>query len=636
MTRFRVIQLLTAVLLAYVLLQQLRAHAAEPDSRVGEKIGPITFKDIRYLRRTLNDFRNKRAFVVIATNTTCPVAQQYFPKLIQMEQKYRDQGVQFVALYTSDAESVIEMAEHALKFDLPFPVVQDIEHQCIQAIGLSRTPEVAVLDAEYLLRYRGRIDDQFRTGGAQAAATQENLKDAIDAVLAGTDVPLEETPVDGCAITPTPNAEPRSDITYAEHIRPLLQKHCAECHRPGTEAPFSLLTYEDVTAHGAMIAEVVEEQRMPPWYAGPFHRDFINARGMSRDERVLVTGWVAAGMPAGDLQQDVNQPPTDDAGFQWTIPEPDKVIAMSEPHTLPATGFIPYQYCELPYDFQNDTWLQSIEIVADNPRVVHHCFLLANSTFISAKVPGVQPLDLEGTGIGLCIPKGTRFTLQMHYTTTGKPETCRIAVGLKYCREPVQKRIQVLRLKKDDFKVPAGDPHYEVAESIALDKDSLGFGLLAHMHLRGKDMSFWARYPDGKSEQLLTVPNYNFDWQIGYQWEPSRKRFPKGTQIEVIAHYDNSAFNPYNPDPTIDVQEGEQTFQEMFDPYFYYTSADEHLNVHVDPRTGRAIPTWGQLFGSMWRSFDPLSRAILIFDIFAGVIAVGYVGRYWKRRANAA
>ena len=119
-----------------------------------------------------------------------------------------------------------------------------------------------------------------------------------------------------------------------------------------------------------------------------------------------------------------------------------------------------------------------------------------------------------------------------------------------------------------------------------LDSDIVGVGLFSHMHLRGKDMTFTAHQPDGKSETLLIVPNYNFSWQIPYRWEPGKMKLPKGTRLECVAHYDNSSFNPFNPNPKATVREGPQTHQEMMFGFFFYTNASEKLALKIDPKTG--------------------------------------------------
>ena len=108
----------------------------------------------------------------------------------------------------------------------------------------------------------------------------------------------------------------------------------------------------------------------------------------------------------------------------------------------------------------------------------------------------------------------------------------------------------------------------------------------AHPHF-GKDMTFYADAPGQPRETLLQIPNYNFEWQLGYEIEPGKKRLPKGTRIEAVAHYDNSAFNPYNPDPKKTVKYGDQSQDEMLNGFVFYTDANEQLNLDIDPKTGR-------------------------------------------------
>jgi len=240
-----------------------------------------------------------------------------------------------------------------------------------------------------------------------------------------------------------------------------------------------------------------------------------------------------------------------------------------------------------------------VQILPSNTRVVHHCNLLAYTInaegkkegfFITGKVPGAQPINTAGTGVAVMIPKGTRLVFQIHYTTTGQPEECQIALGLKYYQGVVKKRMRNVLVADYDFAIPPGDPHHKVVNSKTIDIDAVGIGLFSHMHVRGKDMTFIAHYPDGTNEQLLSVPNYSFDWQLGYEWETGSKKFPKGTELEVVAHYDNSAFNPYNPDPTDTVKEGPQTYHEMLNGFFFYTAESEDLNIKVDPQTGEGTP----------------------------------------------
>ena len=192
-------------------------------------------------------------------------------------------------------------------------------------------------------------------------------------------------------------------------------------------------------------------------------------------------------------------------------------------------------------------------------------------------------------GIGFCIPKGAVLGLQIHFVPTGKPEKCTISVGLRYPREPIDKQLRCIQISDKRFAIPPGAPAHKVTATRTLDQDVIGVGLFSHMHLRGKDMTFTAHRPDGKDDTMLIVPNYNFSWQIPYRWEPGKKLIPKGTRLECVAHFDNSPFNPYNPDPKATVRNGQQTHQEMMYGFFFYTNADEKLGLKIDVKTGAEI-----------------------------------------------
>jgi peroxiredoxin len=584
---------LVAGLAVSILTPAVPAWAAEPAVKIGDKVERLRFKDIRYLSRSLDDFGKKKAYVLVFTTASCPVAARYLPTLTRLEKEYRGKGVQFVAVNVGPDDSVVAMAAQAVKYDVPFPFVKDFAGKCAPAVGVKRTPGVALLDADRRLRYRGRIDDQYRVSGARAKATRNDLKEAIDAVLAGREVAVKETEVDGCLIT-APRLRPREGaVTFAEHIAPLVKKHCQECHRPGASAPFSLVTYEQVSAKAATVAEVVAEQRMPPWYADPEHGTFSNRRGLTAEERDLFRHWIKAGKPLGDKSK-LPKPLPALAGEAWRIGKPDLIVRDLVSHKIPKEGLVPYRYVVLPKLFGEDTWVEGIEIKPDNPKVVHHCNMAYITTkegfkashFITGTVPGGEPMTLP-EGVAFRIPKGAMLGLQIHFVTNGKPERCRVSVGLRYARGKVQKQLHHILLEDHQFAIPSGAPAHKVEAATVLNEDVIGLGLFCHMHLRGRDMTFTARYPKGKRETLLLVPNYSFDWQMPYRWETGKRRLPKGTRLECVAHYDNSSFNPFNPDPKATVRDGQQTHEEMMNGFFFYTSAKERLNLEIDPKTGR-------------------------------------------------
>jgi thiol-disulfide isomerase/thioredoxin len=567
------------------------AAPAQDAVKIGDRVGKLKFTDIRYLPRTLDDFGKKKAFVIVFTNTSCPLAKRYLPTLQKLANEYADRDVQFLAVNAAAEDSIIAMATQAVQHEVGFPFVKDFDGACARALGVRRTPEAAVLDGDYRLCYRGRIDDQYRLSGVRKEPTSRDLKDAVDAVLAGRAVAKAETDVDGCLITLAKQRKPR-EATFAEHVAPILQKHCWQCHQTGGSAPFALTTFKQASARAEVIAEVVGQQRMPPWFASHEFGPFVNRRGLSDEERDIIADWARTGAAQGDASK-APAPPKARTG-KWQIDTPDLVIE-SELFDLPAAGDIPYKYAFLPHVFTEDTWVQGVEIVPDNPRALHHGNLgygellgkVTESNFITGNVPGGEAMNLD-PGVAFRIPKGSFLVLELHFVATGKPEKCKVAVGLRHPRGLVQKRLRSMQLTDRKFAIPPGAPAYKIAASRTLDHDAVGVGLFSHMHLRGKDMTFTAHLPTGKTDTLLVIPNYSFSWQVPYRWEPGKMRFPKGTRLECVAHYDNSAFNPFNPDPKATVRFGPQTYHEMMYGFFFYTDANEQLGLRIDPKTGAA------------------------------------------------
>lgn len=579
-----------ALALSVALFSTVASRAAD-SPKIGDTVGKLKFTDIRSLPRTLDDFGKKKAVVLVFVNTSCPVAQKYFPTLQAMEKEYRDKDVQFVAVNAAEEDTIIAMATQAVKYEVEFPFVKDFGGSSAKALGVTRSPEAVVLDSKRRIVYRGRIDDQFRLGGVRKEPTARELKDAIDAVLAGKKIATPETEVDGCAITFPKEHKPK-EVTFGDHVAPILQKHCWECHKAGGSSPFSLTTFKQASSKADAIAEVVSDQRMPPWFASHEFGPFTNRRGLSDEERAILNDWAKTGAVAGDLTKVPAPPP--EAKSKWLIAEPDLVVESQE-FELPATGDIPYKYAVLPHNFAEDTWVQNVQITSDNPQSLHHANLAHGSlkggsspeNFITGYVPGGEPMNLD-PGIGFLIPKGSFLVLQIHFVSTGKAEKCKVKVGLRYPRDVVQSRLRCIQLFDTKFAIPPGAPAHKVTATRTLEADVIGVGMFSHMHLRGKDMTFTANAPDGKKDTLLIIPNYNFEWQIPYRWEPGKKKFAKGTKLECVAHYDNSAFNPYNPDAKATVRNGPQTHNEMMYGFFFYTHADEKLNIRIDPKTGLA------------------------------------------------
>jgi hypothetical protein len=265
----------------------------------------------------------------------------------------------------------------------------------------------------------------------------------------------------------------------------------------------------------------------------------------------------------------------------WVLGKPDLIVEMPEAYQVPAEGVIPYQYFTAHSGLTEDKYVRGIEIRAGNRAVVHHIILSlrepgssgdtrrGGQTGLGGTAPGLQPKFFPN-GIGRMIKAGSDIVFQMHYTPNGKATSDRSYVGLYFSKEPPREISRSVGVMNFRFQIPAGDPNYEVTSTWTAPEDILFRGMMPHMHVRGKDFKFTATYPDGRSEVLLNVPHYDFNWQLNYTLaDPIH--MPKGTRIDCLAHYDNSPNNKYNPDPNKVVRWGDQTFEEMMIGFFDYT-----------------------------------------------------------------
>jgi hypothetical protein len=336
-------------------------------------------------------------------------------------------------------------------------------------------------------------------------------------------------------------------------------------------APMSLVKYDDARPWAKSIRTRVSARTMPPWGADPTHGVFKNDPRLSDKEIATILAWVDGGAPKG-ADKDMPVLPTFTEG--WTIGQPDAVFEMKEAYQIPATGVIEYQYIRIPMNITEDKWLAAIEIKPQARAHVHHVLaytqpagapLDENGALGPNNIGGVTPNKpgvVYDPGVGRLLQANQDLILQMHYTTNGEAAVDKTMVGLKFLKEPpamVQRGGSVIQPR---FVIPAGAPAHEVRGSRVLQQDTIITSFTPHMHVRGKDMTYTAKYPDGRTEVLLAVPKYDFNWQITYQLKEA-KRMPKGTEIEVVAHFDNSPQNKFNPDPTKDVRWGDQTFEEM-------------------------------------------------------------------------
>jgi peroxiredoxin/mono/diheme cytochrome c family protein len=550
---------------------------AKEKSVIGQHIPNFLLPDASGKQVALADFNQAKFVVVVFMGTECPIGNAYVPHLLKLRTRYADRDVQFIGIHSNLSDSVSDIAKHTKEFNLAFPVLVDTNQTVADLFGAKRTPEVFVLDAKRTIRYRGRIDDRFGYLYKRAESRRQEMEEALKELLAGADVSVPETEAVGCLITRRERLKDKGKITYAKHVSRIFQNKCADCHHSGTAAPFSLVSYEEARHWSEMIKETVVQRRMPPWNADPRYGHFSNDLRLTTEEIDTITAWINDGAPLGDTK---DLPPAREYGEGWTVGKPDQVFQMPREYTVQATGTVRYKYFVTPTHFKEDMWVQAAEAKPGNRKVVHHIIVFFRDPKNSSRrrlpaivgtAPGEEPVVFpEGTGIK--VPAGSELVWQIHYTPTGKVEKDRSEVGLIFCKKPPTRPVRSAMAINPLFRIPPNESHHQVVASKRFHNDVELLSLMPHMHLRGKDFRYVAHYPNGKSEILLNIPTYDFNWQHRYRYE---KPFflPKGTKIECIAHFDNSAANPANPDPKKTVRWGDQTWEEMMIGFIKYVDA---------------------------------------------------------------
>lgn len=598
-------------------LMACAATCANEDAGAG--VADFQLRDFRGKLHTLGDYAESEIVVLAFWGTECPLAKLYAGRLVELAKKYESQGVTFLGVFSNQQDSLEELEHFARKYGLEFPVLKDVGNVVADQVEAQRTPEVFVLDHERTIRYRGRVDDQYDVGVARPQPSRKDLAEALDELLAGDDVSLARTEAPGCLIGRVKPVDEGAEVTWSRQVAAIFQEHCQECHRPGEIGPFPLITYEDTQGWGPMIAEVVEQERMPPWFANPEHGDFSNESRLSEEEKALILAWVDAGAPEGNPEE---TPSLRSFNSDWRIAEPDTVVYMSEqPFEVPAEGIVDYQWYFADPGFTEDTWIKAAEAKPGAPDVVHHVTIYIKPPDVPFSLrmndriallagfnPGGDPWRAP-PGMAVKIPAGAQLVFEMHYTPNGIPQEDRSYVGLEFADPAeVEKEIVCVMPANTEFEIPPHAHNHEVQTSWLFPADSLLLVMRPHMHLRGKAFRYEAVYPDGTEEILLDVPHFDFNWQNNYVLaEP--KEIPAGTEMRCTAWFDNSEDNLSNPDPTATVHWGDQTTAEMMIGIFAMALADQDLLKQTTPQVATSR-------GGQWVSLVMLAVVVVATGVY--------------------
>ncbi len=377
-------------------------------------------------------------------------------------------------------------------------------------------------------------------------------------------------------------------VSYNEHVAPILSQNCAGCHRPDEIGPFPLLTYADAKKRARQIADVVTSRQMPPWHADAASPAMVNDRRLSAEQIAVLTNWFEQGAPEGDPNK---KPALPELASDFRIANPDAELTMPEPYEVKASGRDVYRNFVFPLNFEEDKWVKAIELRPGAPKVVHHILVFVDPTGEALKRdaadPGVGYNGFDARGLKFIVawapgggvmtlppdlawrfPKGASLVLQTHIHPSGKVEKEATTVRLKFAKEPPAKSYATINLPPNfgtlkDIYIPAGETNYVMRDTFELPVDGEAFAVGGHAHEIGRSLEMTATLPNGTKKTLLKISDWDFAWQEQYLYK-ERIALPKGTKLETVVTWDNSASNPRNPHrPPVDITWGEQTTNEM-------------------------------------------------------------------------
>jgi peroxiredoxin len=565
---------------------------------------------------SLSDAPNVTATGIVFISTQCPISGRYIPELnrISAELNYTgDHRIRLFAVISDPSVTRAAAVQYAKDYQVAFPILFDASGELAQQFSPHSTPEAIVLNRHGQVEYRGRIDDTFIDLRKQKEAPEHHdMLDALHRAGHGEKFDIK-TEVVGCYYEAWNDKSKSMAVTYTRDIAPILDSNCVQCHRDGQVAPFSLMTYDQAAHHAKQMARATDELLMPPWKAEPGFGHFLDERRLTDREISLIAQWAQAGAPQGDPADLPPSPTFSDGG--WTLGEPDIVLQMPQPFTVPASGRDVYRVFPIHIDIPQDRYVVGFEFKAGATTVLHHALFFLDDTGrgreLEAKskdgqpgyrsfggvgfppsgglggyAPGAMPYFLPD-GVGRPLRKGSDLVLQIHYHPDGKEHQDQSRLALYFAKKPIRKISISFPVITRQIDIPAGDANYQRDVTVRVPTDVTLLGLTPHMHLIGKQMKVTAYPPDGSTVPLISIKDWDFRWQDQYRFaEPVH--LPRGTVVKMQAIYNNSTSNPDNPsNPSQRVTYGEQTTNEMCICFLQLTVDNWTLSPGEMPPTGR-------------------------------------------------
>ena len=544
-------------------------------ARGGPMVKGFALRDARGRLHSAGDWRDEKGVALIFLGADDPPAD-----LKRLAAEYGPRKVAFYAIDPRPDATPSAVAGRIARLGLDIPALADPGQEVAGQLGVTSTPLAVLLAPDGQALFRGPLEGSTRAHGLDAA---------LRAVADGEAPAVAEVDAPGRPLAPAPrSAADERPVTFARDVAPILWKNCASCHRPGEVAPFPLLTYRDAAKRAGFLAEVAESRRMPPWKPHRGFGVFLGAQFLSDRELATLARWAEAGAPEGD-PSDLPAPPRFTAG--WQLGEPDLVLTMTEPFTVPAGGPDLYRAFVVPTGLDRDRVIEAVEFRPGNPKVAHHSRMFLDETGDSRRrdaddpAPGFESGFAEGgvdiphpglgawtpgmtprrppEGVGMAVKPGADVVLVLHYHPVGKPEADRSSLGVYFRKTPPTRSLAGIVMSTPRIDIPAGRARHVIRLKSEIRADCHAYSITPHAHNLLREISVTATLPDGTVQPLLWIDDWAFDWQDQYRFARP-VRLPKGTRLDLVARFDNSEANPHNPfKPPRRVRFGPGTTDEM-------------------------------------------------------------------------
>ena len=576
--------------LGYVGLRGPNVASAQADDAVvvsPTKVDNFRLSDQNFESHELYRLADASAVVIITQQNGCPVSRNTASSMKALQAAFKGKGVEFMMLNSNPMDTRQEIAAEAKEYGMDMPILSDANQLVGEQLGVTRTAEVIILNPKtWTVIYRGPVDDRVTYERQKAKASATWAADALNAFLAGKPVAVERQPAVGCLINFPDRGKPSAvNISYSKVIAPIIQDKCVACHQPGGIGPMPFTNYQRIKSFAPMIREVIRTQRMPPWRADPDVGKFHGDRSLSSEQIKQMVHWIEAGAPRGDGDDPIAA--VEYHASEWPLGKPDLILDIPG-YDIPATGVVDYQRPFVVNPLAEGKWLRASTVKVVNRQAVHHVLTgylnqvpnpgePANESRWGVSVGGyavgaesiVQPADT-----GAFIPPGGAIGFQNHYTPFGKAVTEKPQIALYFYDKAPNLVMHNSVIINPNISIPPNEPNWKQTAHLYFPKDAILHGAFPHAHYRGASSQLWIRYPDGKEKLLLSLSQYDFNWQREYEFaEPIP--VPAGSNLIAIYTYDNSKRNPANPDPNRTVPWGDQSFDEMLYTAVRYRWAGE-------------------------------------------------------------